>query len=134
MRFEARLKLIDGTMLTKKRTSSYKSPHCMQYGGLPAQRRKSGTFNVVRDIECMLCIYLGCDIKVISKQERTINTKLFNYPFCSYFYNQYHYNQQPEPWREYQGVDDAGNMVLSEVHVPVKDLLHGFFGTQKFHK
>ena len=106
----------------------------MQYGGLPAQRSKSGTVNVVGAIECMLCIYLGCDTKVISKQERTINTKLFNSPFCSDLYNQYHFIQKPEPWQEYQAAGDAGTMALSEVHVPVKELLHGFFGAQKFHK
>ena len=68
MSFEARLELIDHTMLPNKRTTLYKNDHHMQYSIRTAHRITSGTVYVVVSIEYMLCIFFGYDIKVVSKQ------------------------------------------------------------------
>ena len=100
MRFEARFKLIGCTMLPKKRTTPYNNSHCIQYSVRLAHRSTGGTVNVFVSIECMFCIYFGCEIKVGFKRECTSTTKFFESPFCLDVYKQHHYIQYPERWRE----------------------------------
>ena len=92
----------------------------MQYGVSLAQMINSGTVNVVVAINCMFCIYFCREIKVKSKQERTINTMLFKSPLQSDFYKQHHSIQHLELWWEYQAADYANNMEFFEVHMLVK--------------
>lgn len=109
--------------------------HTLQFGVLVSQHLSTSSSNTERGIflsaECLFFDYFGREETAGSMRSRTTNTKYYHAPFRAEMYRQHLINQNPGRWQQQQDANHAGKRTFFEEQLPMKQILHEYFGTKK---